>query len=781
MNNIQRTASTLDLTTRYKRALRSATTSGVCVAALLSTAAEAQMSPAAVAPAATPNAESADTNGQIGDIVVTARRREERAQSTPISITAVSGAELAARSVQDVSDLQTIVPGLSMNQNVSDAFGVNFQLRAQSATDANSINEAPVSVYSDGVFLNTLAGVLSASTVDLERVEVLKGPQGTLYGRNTTGGGINLYTRQPVDHWEGELTAGVGSFHDYDASGVINAPLGGENALRLVGEIGTNRGYGRNFTTNKHTADRDTVMGRGAIKLVPTDAVTVILRADYSKLTSDNGPVSVPLLITPGSLAARDIAAVRGISAADAVTYYNSFKGHDFGSSYNSPNYASVEAYGASGTIQADLGFAQFKSITAYRHALTERATDTDAIPVDVFFLGSFRTQIKQFTEEGQLAGDLISDRLHYTVGGFYLDFKGDDLNASSVVPALSPTQPTRTNGQVTTKSIAAFGQAIFDITSTLHFTGGLRYTDEKKTLVSRNNIGPASTCNVPPPAGVGGAPCVGTFHVKDDNLSYTAGLDWTVAPSILLYAKTSRGFKSGGVNEKLTANPGSVAPYRPERLTDYEAGVKSDLLDHHLRVNATYYHSVYADAQRSVFTVVPPFNAISVVQNAATAHIDGVEIETTAAPTSALRLQGSLSYTKPRYISFIDPVTGADFSSQKFNQVSKWTYSLSGAYTVPTSFGSGRLQVDWAYKGPRNLFPTGGSPLVDNQPGFGLLNGQLQILFDHSGIDARVFVKNILDKYYIQSIFDVTPSVGVVTGYPGTPRTWGLSVTKHF
>lgn len=758
--------------------LLGATASSLCLAILMPTAAAAQ----AAGSTGTSLAEDQQANtGQITDIVVTARRREERAQSTPISITAVSGEDLKSRSVVNVTDLQQIVPGLSMTQSVSDAFGVNWQLRAQSATDANSINDAPVSMYSDGVFLNTLAGALSASVVDLERVEVLKGPQGTLYGRNTTGGGVNFYTKQPVDRWEGEATIGLGSFHGYNADAVINAPLGGGNAIRLVGEINGDQGYGTDLTTGRRTGDRHSSMGRVALKLLPASGLTVTLRADYSKATSDGGPVSVPLFIAPGSLAARDIAAVRGITTDQAVAYYNSFTGNKFAGAYNSTNFASVEAYGTSATIEGDLGFARLKSISAYRHAETNRATDTDGIPLDVFFLGSFQTKINQFTEELQLAGDLAGNRLHYTVGGFYLHFQGNDLNASSVVPGLSATQPTRTDGRVTTESIAAFGQAIYDISSTLHFTGGLRYTHEDKTLVSRNNVGPAFTCNVPPPAGVAGAPCVGTFRIAEHNLSYTAGLDWTITPGVLLYAKTSRGYKSGGVNEKLTANPGSVAPYRPEQLTDYEAGIKSDLFDRHLRLNVTYYHSVYADAQRSVFTVVPPFNAISVVQNAAKATIDGVEVEATAAPTSQLRLQGSLSYTLPKYVKFIDPVTGQDFSSQPFNQVSKWTYSLSGSYSVPTSFGSARLQVDYAYKGPRNLFPTGGTPLVDNQPGFGIVNGQVQVSFKHIGLDARVYVKNLFDKYYIQSVFDVTPAVGIVTGYPGTPRTWGVSLTKRF
>ncbi|MDB5582984.1 MAG: hypothetical protein JWR80_8160 [Bradyrhizobium sp.] len=747
---------------------------GLCLLALQSSPARAQAAPET----------AVDDGSAIRDIVVTARRRAERAQATPISITAVSGDELKARSVATAADLQQIVPGLSMTQNVSDAFSVNWQLRAQSATDANSINDAPVSVYSDGVFLNSLAGVLSASVVDLERVEVLKGPQGTLYGRNTTGGGVNFYTHQPVDRWEGQMTAGAGSYNAYEASGVLNAPLGGGNAIRLVGEVTGNRGYGLNVTTNTRTGDQKSAMVRGAIRLVPSASVTVTLRGDYSKLTSDGGPVSIPLYIAPGSLAARNIGIQLGISATDAVTYYNSYlnlQGSGFRAAYNASNFAAVETYGTSGTVEADLGFARLKSITAYRHAVTNRATDTDAIPVDVFYLNSFQTRISQFTEEAQLAGDILSNRLHYTLGGFYLHFQGNDLNASTVVPALSATQPTRTDGRVTTESLAFFGQAIFDITPTIHFTGGLRYTKEKKRLVSRNNIGPAFTCNVPAPAGIGGAPCEGTFRVSEHNLSYTAGLDWNVTSAILLYAKTSRGYKSGGVNEKLTSNPASVAPYRPEQLTDYEAGFKSDLLGRRLRINATYYHSVYTDAQRSVFTVVPPFNAISVVQNAATAIIDGVEVEATAAPTSALRIQGSLSYTLPKYSRFVDPVTGQDFSSQKFNQVSKWTYSLSGAYTLPTSFGSTRLQLDWAYKSGRNLFPTGGTPAVDNQPGYGLLNGQVQFTLAKAGVDARFFIKNMLNKYYIQSVFDVTPSIGVVTGYPGTPRTWGVSVTKKF
>ncbi len=738
------------------------------------------------APAMAQDASKPSATGSYGieEVVVTARRRAEAAQATPISISAVTGDELKNRTVVDVSDLAQIVPGLSLNQSVSDAFSVVWQLRAQSTSDLNSVNDPPVSIYSDGVFLNSLAGVLSASVVDLERIEVLKGPQGTLYGRNTTGGGINIYTKQPVDRWEGQLTAGAGNHGSYTASGVFNAPLGGGSAIRLVAEAMGHSGYGLNVTTGQKTGDRRSIMTRGAIKLIPSDNLTITLRGDFSRLNSDNGPVSIPLAITPGSAAAIDVAVALGVSPGQAVDYYNSFvnlDGSQFKAAYNADNFAKVRTYGASATVEYNMGGPTLKSITAYRNARTDRATDTDAIPIDLFWLNSFVTKIHQFTEELQLSGDLANNRLHYTLGGFYLDFNGHDINASTAVPSLSVLQPTRTDGDVTTKSIAGFGQVIYDITPIVHFTGGLRYTDEKKTLVSKNNIGPAHICNVPPPAGIGGEPCVGTFGIHEHNLSYTAGFDWNITNDVMVYAKTSRGFKSGGVNEKLSANPISVAPYQAERLTDYETGVKSDWLQRRLRVNATYYHSVYDNDQQTVVVLVPPFNAVSVVQNAASATVDGVEVEATALPTRNLRLQGSLAYTLPKYQSFIDPTTGVDHSDRKFNQVSKWTYTLSGTYTVPTSFGSAQLELDWAYKGPRNLFPTAATPSIDNQPGFGIMNGQIRVLVDDQSIDARFYVKNLFNKKYIQSLFDLTPALGLVTGYPGEPRMFGFNVTKNF
>ncbi|MDB5576275.1 MAG: hypothetical protein JWR80_1451 [Bradyrhizobium sp.] len=749
------------------------------------------------APAAQP---PADDTG-IADVVVTARKRAENLQDTPISVTAATGADLKARSVTQVNELANLVPGMSMNQNQAAPLSVTFNIRAQVQQDLIVALDPPVGIYSDGVFLNSAIGVLGSSVVDLSRVEILKGPQGTLYGRNTTGGAVNFYTNQPIDRWEGELTAGVGSYSGYQVSGVLNAPLGEGAALRLVGEARGDGGYGRNLTTGQGVADSKSWLVRGALKLTPAANFTAIIRADYSEARSDGGPMFVPLALNPNSNASRSIAIARGIvtpaqlalqgnallptQTADVVSYYNSFvnlAGHPFRAAYDNPNNASVRSFGTSATLELNLGSAQIKSITAYRSITDLKSEDVDAIPVSIFYLNPFQTKIRQFTQELQLNGDAFGNSLHYALGGFYIHSVGYDINYSYSTPIVVATAPSYTNARVTVDSPALFGQATYDILHNLHVTVGLRYTKEKRVLFAANRAGPTqAVCALPPPAGVGGATCEGTYPYKESNLSYTTGIDWNINSDVMVYAKTSRGFKSGGVNERLSTNPTSATPFAAERVTDYEVGIKSEWFDRHLRINADYYRSYYNNIQRTVLILDPTGRAVTVIQNAAKAIIDGVEVEATAIPATGVTLQGTFGYTNPKYLSFIDPASGADLSSQAFNQVSKWTYTVSGAYNIPTSFGSATARLDYAWRSSRNLYPTGGFPSIDRQPGYGLLNGQIQITLKNVDLDARFYVKNILDKTYFQNLFDTYATIGITSGIPGAPRTWGFAVTKHF
>lgn len=717
-------------------------------------------------------------------IIVTARKRAENLQTTPISVTELGEEALKDRSVTLVSEIANYTPGMAISQNQASPLSVTFQLRGQSQNDLIVALDPPVGVYSDGVFMNAAIGVLGSSVVDLDRVEILKGPQGTLYGRNTTGGAVNFYTNLPTDRWEGQITAGAGSYDAYEVSGVLNAPLGENAAIRLVGERRGDNGYGTNYVTGERIGDRKSTLLRGTLSL-GSGPFKVILRADYSRARSDGGMGVRPLFLRPGSNAERAIAQQLGVSQTAAYdAYYDLVEAgrtNPWREGYNAPHFAKMRAFGGSATLEYDLGGATVKSITAYRDIRDDKSVDLDGTRFELFTLHRINTRIKQFTQELQLVGDTFGDRLHYALGAFYIHSDGRDDNSSSALVTLSPaTNPTNRLGRVVVESPAVYGQATFDLTSTLHVTGGLRYTYESRDTTTSNVRGPTGqTCQE---VGVlPGQPCTGRYPYDNENLSYTAGVDWSVTPDVMLYAKTSRGFKSGGVNTRHTENPASAAPFRPEVVTDYEAGLKSQFFDRRVRFNLSYFHSRYSDVQRTVARAsAPPFlGQVTNIENAAKATIDGVELEIAARPTPRLTLQGGLGYTKPQYISYIAP-DGTDQSNQDFLQVSKWAYFLSANYNVPTSFGEIGAQIDWSWRSKRNLSPAGLEAAVV-RPGYGLLNGQIRLQFESIDLDARLFMKNILDKTYDVSVFDTSTSLGVVDGVLGAPRTWGISVTKNF
>lgn len=812
---------------------------------------------AALAQAAGESATHASTGG-LEEIIVTARKREESLQDTPIAVTALSAEALENHAVRRVDDIAALTPGMTISQNQASPLGATFSLRAQMQHDLIVTLDPPVAVYSDGVFLNMATGSLANSMLDIQRVEVLKGPQGTLYGRNTTGGAVNFYTKTPVDRWEGELTAGAGNYGSYEVSGVLNAPLGGENALRIVGERKGHGGFATNVVNGKDVGDLHSWSVRGTLKLVPAEKFEVLLRGDLARAHSDGGPVNKAMALNPFQTAAFaatsrgsqvSIARELGVytsgtptsaQLAAAQAAYNAVRDLPRDQvATNQPSYARMKAGGASATLTYDLGDSQIKSITAYREAHDVKAIDVDASPFNLFRYGPAYTDSKMFTQELQITGDVLDNKLHYALGGYYFWMKASDRSVSwsGLIPQVYPGSTTLLQGSaydanLKTDSKAVYAQATYDLLENVHLTGGLRYTDESRNMKvsaftgNGNALGyvtvatlPASQVATNPTAQTGlvcnlPAPLAGTFlgttpptpftsNCKSDastnykNWSYTAVLDWNVTPDVMVYAKTSRGFKSGGINERQSTNPLTIRPFLPEILTDYEVGLKAEFFNRRLRVNLDYYHSKYSDIQRTVQIFVDSATA-TVINNAGKATVDGVELEVTASPVDGLILQGSLGYTDPKYVVYVGATASGtvdDLSSQEFQQVSKWTYTLSAGYAIPTPFGEIRPQVDWVYRSSRNLFASAGalprdigvSPSAamqysyNRQPGYGLLNATINFKIESVGVDARFWVKNLANKYYFAQQFDQWNVNGNISGFPGDPRTFGLSVTKHF
>jgi iron complex outermembrane receptor protein len=757
---------------------------------------------AAQAPAAAPNAEPT----AIEEVIVTARKIEENAQTVPIAITALSGDQLERRGVQRVMDLQYVVPGLVFSQTATSSFSPLVSLRGQTQGTIAITTDPSIGVYVDGVYLSGTAGLASDTLLDIDRVEVLKGAQGTLFGRNTTGGAISFFTKLPTDQFEAQITGGLGSDNRQLLNGVLNLPFaGGKAGLRLVAGTYSRDGFGFDTRRNVRVGDQDIDTFRATLKWNPVDQVEVILRADWVD-GQDNGNLVHPLYIVPNpALPVVGDAAVGLTGAAPtaasrlaAIAAYQALVARDpFSVAYNTPTFDTVNTANTSLTIAYDFGPVQFKSISAMRRTKDQRNYEVDASDL-ILFTSFTDIHLEQFTQEFQLTGLAFNDRLKFATGAFFYDLGGSESSRGYQFGNLLNGNYSLTDARVKNQSWAVYGQATLAVTDTVNLTGGLRYTKETRKAADLGGGGSnAAPFGCTLPAIYNPTPdCRVHIKLADDNVSYTLAADWTPTPGVMVYARTARGYKSGAANGRITgATPLAGATVLPEDVTDYEVGVKADLLDRRLRVNADAYRSKYNNIQRSTVICTPA--CTSYLQNAAKATIDGVEFEATAVPIRGLQLGIAAAYTNPEYKRYLSG--GLDNSRERFLEVPKWTYSLSAGYTLPTAFGDLRGQVDWAWRSsmdmapqdyPGNIIVVAGVPTAAGvgtpdairiQDSYGLLNASLNLHVERYNADVKLFGANLLDEGYYSHALGNATALGVSIGTPGAPRTWGVDVTVRF
>ena len=740
--------------------------------------------------AAYPTQESVSTPPTgIGDIVVTARKRSESAQTVPISITALGDEKIRDYTIRSVTEVAQQAPGLYIAPSPASASGVLLAIRGQSQGDVLLTLDSSVGVYIDGVYYPRQLGINSAFT-DVERIEVLKGPQGTLFGKNTTGGAISITTRQPdLDRADGFASATLGNYGRLDMSGALNVPIVDDvAALRVSGKRSTRSGFGED-SSGHQLSDENSTSLRGHLLIRPGSGTRITLSGDYLKLDEGGqitrlasvnpNPATAPQATPTGLLTATAIQAGLPVTPAGLLAARNLLLSYIGGDPYHSyastPQFSRFSRWGVSADVRQDITPAiSLRSITAYSETDRSSAADIDGTPFRLFE-PTFDTQSQVFSQELQLAQESKAP-FNWILGGYYSIETGHELVTSTSLVPINATNPGINEGNVRNTSIAAFGQAYYSLTDTLRLTGGLRYTSETKSLVSFNRT--ALGCNIPP-ALISGPGCRAFFKNTWGNVSYLASLDWRVRPDTLLYVKHSRGFKGGGQNIRgSAASPVSFQPFSPETVLDYEVGLKTDLLDRRLRINVAAFYSNYQNIQRS--TAVALGGVVStLITNATSAKIKGGELEITAAPTTRLTLNTSISYIHARYGAFLDAQIG-DRSDEPF-PIPKWTVATNATYAVPLGVGALRLTASYIWQDDVNYR---GSAVLDSavtQPAFGLVNGRAALVLDRPKLEIALFVKNLLDKSYIVGGIDLDRTIGFNMNVPGAPRTFGVDLTKRF
>jgi len=754
----------------------------------------------------------------LADIVVTARRFAENLQTSPVAVTALSDRNLEVAQVQNAIDLQRTTPSLSVLNGGPSVSGLTFvAIRGQQQSNPGTSNDPAVGIYVDGVYIpRPSQGQTDIN--DIDRVEVLRGPQGTLFGRNTTGGALNILTAQPKDRLEFAAKAEAGNYNYRSISSTLNVPLAEGLAARFTGAYHDRDGFAHNYALNRDVATNRSYFARGKVRYNGT-GFDITVSGDYNRIT-DQGQKDVLVAYNPAVFAALPGGAAANALLAQYVvnkdTWYSSNgTGYvvptgsaafnalpaDVQSLYSQTPHNKVIAYGGGAVINVDLGFSKLKSITGYRYSNATGLIDTDGTPVEILTTRSGYGS-HQISQELQLSGDL-TPRLSYILGGYYGHEKGYESSRSQTFGFLPVARLITENlADVINDSAGVFAQGYYKLTDKLRLTGGLRWTFDKREVVLHNKTvyGNPATCSNP--ANDPGTICDQTQTAKFNYPSWTAVIDYQASDTLFLYAKTSGAANSGGFNTR----QGSLPAFNPEKVKDVELGAKAKWLDNHLRTNIALFQSWQSGVQRNKSIVIPGTSTpTQFLVNAGDAHIHGVELEVTAVPWRGMEINGNMSLMSGGYDkgTFTDTQTVSgvnvtfDRSAEPLPQLPKRQFNIGATQTLPMGPGSLQLHADYSYISKIWFYPQTAAPgqpaavvalyntnnQFANAKGYGLFNGRISFQLKHPDLELAVFGKNIFQKKYAERVFSevYTAGLGFIQQTQGDPRTYGVSLSYHF
>jgi iron complex outermembrane receptor protein len=737
--------------------------------------------------------EAAQDRAILHEIIVSAQKREQDIQDVPNSITAASGAELRQRGITDTTGLAALAPGLSFGSPVGAGNNPAFALRGVGLNDFSDNNESPVAIYVDEIYQASLAGQTIA-LFDIARVEVLRGPQGTLYGRNATGGLLHVITNRPTTKLDltGQVTAS--QYGGRGAEFAINGPLSPRAQARLAGVIEQDDGWFRNTlpgagSTRRNETDRHGL--RGFLNLELSDRTRVLIGAHtggtdvLAAVYGHQGTAGLhPDFGNPaGGCFVQD-------PDLDCFGYIDT-DGDWFGGASDRSGELSIEVSGAmlNAAWQGDTLTVTW--LAGYEHAGKYHAEDTDAGPfalVEPLFTASSNSLSQELRVDG------ATERMQWVGGLYYFDWEVSG-SQQLALPFLSEREIISTpflldtTFDQSTRSSAVFGQVEYALHDTVTLRSGLRWTSEKKKYdyqqVDRHG-GVRESAGFDPVPGLVllefNAATAGSLATIDaDEWSGQLGLSWQPIPEFMLFGNIARGFKSGGFNAGFVTPPPadpadpasppdlSVIPYGNETLTSYELGMKWTLLGGRARLNATAFHYTYDDVQTPSFLHYSSF-----ISNVAAADINGAEVELAVRPFAGLDLQlgASLLDTQARRVS--NPEGG--FSPDR-ELVLAPDYALNGLarYERETGFGSWFVQADFTARGA-HYFDIRNQP-VARENGYVLFDARAGVTFGERGrYELAIWGRNLGNEKYLVYTVDFTRSFGFNQRMVGPPR--GLGVT---
>ena len=697
-----------------------------------------------------------------GEIVVTAAKRSENVQSVPISVTAIGGDMLAKSRVSSVDSLVTKVANLQLTSIVGDNTPI-FALRGVSMSDYSLNQSSPVATYYDEVYKGNFA-FLGVAMYDLERVEVLRGPQGTLYGKNTTGGAVNIISREAkLGETSGYVNAGYGNYDRCEANGAVNVPLGEKAALRVAGTFARADGWFRNVEPGMpDLASTREYAFRGTLKAQPVEGLTFVLRASTSFQNPQN----------------------YGIYAQPEANHRPGLSRWEIASDVSTRRRARTTSVAL--TTNVDLSDAiALTSITSYDKGTLFFREDTDGTATKLLEI-PYYDKASQFAQDLRLTSD-TGGPFDFILGVYFnrekvfnrtaFEIATDvDVNADGTIDAQDCADglplACKVQNQFTQvkKSVAVYSDLKYKIGEAVTLRGGLRYTHD----TGRQNGFISQALGVDDSVVATLIP-LSDLRFRKNNFSGKIGLDYKLADGNLLYASVSRGYRAPSFNAQAFFDPSELSVAKAEQVTSYEVGAKTQFWDRRITLNVAGFYYDYKNQQ---FINVDPSSAAQTLLNIPKSRIYGGEVELTVRAADMLTMRAGLGVLSARIKQ--GTVSGVDVGGNRLSNAPSLTLNGGIDWTVAQGgFGSLSFHPEVAYQSSQ-YFEVVNIPRL-KQKGYALLSGHIDWESANGRFNASLWAKNLTKKFYFTSRVDLLAGFGFDYNHIGNPRTYGVTVGAKF
>jgi iron complex outermembrane receptor protein len=758
----------------------------------------------------------------LEEVIVTAQRREEKLQSVPLTVQAFTEVTLEEHHIENATDLSKIVPALSAAESSRNE--ENYVLRGQSGSGASiSGQQVTVPTYFSQVPLPIGDGGGPGRYYDLQNVQVLEGPQGTLFGRNSTGGAVLFEPQRPTQYFEGYGQIQVGNYNDRGFEGALNVPVDEKLALRFAAAGEQRDGFTHDITTNQELDDRNYISGRASADFRPTDDIANVAIFDYfyshtagtSNELSNYDPYNAVVKLYGGAVPA---ALALQQSLGPRQTTSNTY-GLDVIQSWGVADIATWDV-NDNMTARIILGYRNFEQLNRFDYdgsSLSFLGFDACQGPAYCHTASPgnpWTVSVEQFTAEPQLQGKLFDDKFQYTVGLFLSNSDSPYANYNHETSVFGSTVDV--NSWIDDRSRAAYTQDSYDLSDFvegLKITGGYRYTQDHRALTTeQEGSGKCTTGATGALApNLANAPqCLSNFSIDHGSTSYLAGLEYQVTPDLLLYVTHRRGYRAGGINALagpvLLANPPipnaiGLFEYGPESIIDTEIGAKADWAvgDVKIRSDASLYHSEVHDAQLNQTFGVGTAN-VSALTNVTTAEVNGAELNLTVVPIKPLELTATYAYTDANYGPFLDfnnrnPITQEPTLSTgrayPFTPLNKFNITARYHLPAPEAWGDLYGAISWMHKsrvllGLIPFYSYAGVTYSDQAAYQGDVDEyDMYIDWKHvagSAVNASFFVTNLTNTVYkIGGAALIASSIGIDQAIYNEPRMFGVQLRYAF